>query len=803
MRRRATIALTLGIALGCGGGGPAREAPAARPVEAVERSVESGEAEVDDARATAATAQIAAAEEPVAPRPVIRARLEDEEAIDAAVRRALADGAAPGAVVVVGRGDGVVFARAYGRRAVDPVSEPMTLDTVFDLASITKAVATATCVMVLVERGQLALDDRASAHWPAFTGGARERVTIAQLLTHTAGLPPVNPLRDYEGTRAEALARIARVELASPPGARVRYSDLSFVVLGEIVARVSGRPLDVFAEEAIFAPLGMRDTGYAPPAARWGRVAPTERAARRGDVMIRGEVHDPRAWRLGGVAGHAGLFSTAQDLSRFARALLGGGELEGARILAAATVAQMTAPRALPGGSRALGWDVGRAGMSARAFGHGGFTGTSLWIDPARDAFVIVLSNRVHPDGGGDVQPLVRALGPLGVAAARRAAPPTESAVLSGLDVLERDGFAPLAGRRVALLTHRAARTRDGRRALDVLAAAPEVTVVRALAPEHGLGSDREGVIRGGVDEATGVEVAGLFGPTRAPTDAMLEGVDGVVIDLQDVGVRFYTYASTVRRVLEAAAARGLPVWILDRPDPLGGGPPRGPVSEPAVASFVNHHPLPAVHGLTLGELATLLNEERGIGAQLEVIEVEGWGRRPWDALGLRWVPPSPNLRSLEAVQLYPALALVEGTNVSVGRGTDRPFGVLGAMFVDGEALERALADVPGVAVEPTVFTPRSARHRGRRCRGVSLRVVDPARYRPVQTGLAIASALRRLYPDAWEPARAAPMIGDRAIHRALLAGEDPASLEPRWAEGLAAFEALRARYLRYPPTSR
>ncbi|MCB9597312.1 MAG: DUF1343 domain-containing protein [Sandaracinaceae bacterium] len=733
--------------------------------------------------------------EPAPSRPVpvaIRISAEHEDAIDALVDDAIQAGAAPGCVIVLGRRDGVVFRRAYGQRAVDPAPEPMTVDTVFDLASITKAAATAASVMVLVERGDLDLDARASRYLPAIP----HAFTVRQLLLHTSGLPPVDALRDYGEDRAANIERIARTPLERPPGARVRYSDLGYVLLGEIVARVGGAPLEAFAREHVHAPLGMIDTGYVPDRALWPRVAPTERAERRGGVMIRGVVHDPRAWRLGGVAGHAGLFSTADDLARLARRLLG----EGDGWVTDATIAQMTAPQALPGGSRALGWDTGRAGMSARAFGHGGYTGTSLWMDPVNDVFVILLSNRVHPNGEGDVQPLVRALGPLGVAATRAAAPPSTGAVLAGVDVLERDGFASLAGARVALLTHRAARTRDGRRTLDVLHAAPDVTVVRVLSPEHGLGSDREGRIEDGRDARTGLPVLGLFGRTRSPTPAMLAGIDTIVVDLQDVGVRFYTYASTVRRVLEAAAAAGLRVVVLDRPDPLGGGPPRGPVSEPALASFVNHHPLPAMHGMTLGELATLLNAERSIDARLDVIELEGWARpTPFEATGLRWVPSSPNLRTTDEVRLYPMLGLLEGTNVSVGRGTETPFEVIGAPWVDGEALVRAIGPLPGLRVEPVTFTPRSTRHRGERCGGARFTITDPTALRPVRGALAIARALRVTYPDGWEPERMVRAIGSQAVFDAFLAGESTEALEARWAPGLERFEALRGRYLRYP----
>lgn len=750
---------------------PAPAAPAPTPEEAAPEETAQAESPPDEP-------------EPPPPRAAIRIPVGLERELDAAVHATLEAGGAPGAVVVLGRRDGVLFERAYGRRAVDPEPRPMTRDTIFDLASLTKAVATATSVWTLIEAGRLALDDPAAAHVP----GLDRRITVRHLLQHTSGLPAVNPLREYEGTREEAIAAIAALPLEHPPGARVRYSDLGYVLLGEVVRGASGRPLDAYAAEAVFGPLGMTETRFRPPEAWRPRVAPTERAERRGGALIHGVVHDPRAWRLGGVAGNAGLFSTAADLSRFARAMLGADP-----VLRAETVAAMTAPVRLPGGARTLGWDVGRRGLSARAYGHGGYTGTSLWIDPERDVFVLLLSNRVHPDGEGDVQPLVRALGPLAARAAEEALP-APGPIEAGIDVLEAEGFARLEGATIALLTHDAARARDGRRTLDVLHASP-VEVARVWAPEHGLDVDREGHVADGVDRRTGLTVHGLFGRTRAPTDAMLEGVDAVVIDLQDVGVRFYTYASTVRRVLEAAKARGLRVVILDRPDPLGGGPPRGPVSEEALASFVNHHPLPTVHGLTLGELATLLNVEREIDADLEVVELRGWSRAPWAETGLRWVPPSPNLRSPAQVQLYPALALLEPTNVSVGRGTDAPFERLGAPWIDARLAE---LEIPGVALEADSFVPRSSRHRGVRCRGVRVRVVEPARYEPVRTGLALARALHRLYPERFETARLERLIGHRGVTRGLLEGVTLDALEAGWTPDLQRFGETRARYLRY-----
>ncbi|MFK7987732.1 MAG: serine hydrolase [Sandaracinaceae bacterium] len=726
------------------------------------------------------------------PVPVIRLAAEDEDALDALMSRHLEAGAAPGAVVVLGRGDGVVFRRAYGRRAIDPEVERMSVDTVFDLASVTKAVATATSVMRLVQEGRLDLDEDVRAHLPPLWAG----VTARHLLTHTSGLPAVNALRDYDmDDRAASVRRILRTPLEQAPGGHVRYSDLNFIVLGELVHRLSGQPLDAFAARHVFDPLGMRDTGFRPPAGQLPRIAPTERAVRRGDVMIRGVVHDPRAYRLGGLAGNAGLFSTGDDLARFAEAMLAGGE----PVLTRETLTAMTAPSPLTRGRRALGWDLGRAPMSGRAFGHGGYTGTSFWIDPGTDLYVILLTNRVHPDGGGDISALGRELTALAVDAAPRMHTHTASTVLTGVDVFVRDGPGTLGGAHVALLTHRAARTRDGRRTLDVLHAHPGVDLVRVWAPEHGLASAREGHVRDHFDAATGLPVHSLFGRTRVPTDAMLEGVDTVVVDLQDVGVRFYTYAATVRRVLEVAAERHLRVVILDRPDALGGGRPRGPVSTEAQRSFVNHHPLPAVHGLTLGELSGYLNQARGIDAALEVVRVEGW-RRGDDAAdtGLRWVPSSPNLRTPAQVRLYPALGLLEGTNVSVGRGTEHPFEVLGAPFIDGVELARALGEVPGVIITPTRFTPRASRHRKQACAGVRLEVRDRDGFDPMRLGFGLAIALRRLYPNEWDADAMLRMVGRADVHRQLMEGGSYAELESLWRTGLDAFAADRRAALLY-----
>lgn len=346
----------------------------------------------------------------------------------AAIDRIVADGIArknmPGAVVVVGRREGIVFRKAYGLRQIEPSPEPMTLDTVFDLASLTKPLATGLATMRLVQDGKVALDAPVKTYLPEFTGDGRDAVTVRHLLTHTGGLSSGMSMTAFAEGVERARANVVTAKLAHPVGTKFVYSDTSFLILGELVARVAGQPLDVYTRSTIYVPLGLRETGYRPDATLRSRCAPTER---RGDAWMRGEVHDPRAWALGGVAGHAGLFSTADDLAVLATALLRGGEFGGQRILDENSVRLMFSAQPLPeGGSRGLGWDketgysLNRGDLlTEAACGHGGFTGTALWIDPTLDLYVVFLSNRVHPDGKGLVNPLIGRVGTVAAAAIR------------------------------------------------------------------------------------------------------------------------------------------------------------------------------------------------------------------------------------------------------------------------------------------------------------------------------------------------------------------------------------------------
>lgn len=721
-------------------------------------------------------------------------------AIDTAVAEAITAGHTPGAVVLISRHGKVAFRKAYGRRQVQPTAEAMTADTLFDLASLTKPVATATAVMLLVERGKLRLDDRVATRLPTFGGNGKERVSVEQLLLHTSGLPAGSPVDDY-ASPARALERIGAMRLRAEPGTRFTYSDVGFIVLGQLVEKLAGEPLDVFTRKQVFVPLGMTDTGFGVAAELRGRVAPTEKSEGK---WLRGVVHDPRARRLGGVAGHAGLFGTADDLAVYGQMLLEGGR----GVLKFDTVRQMTTPRDVPGGRRTPGWDV-RSGYSSNrgalfgGFGHTGFTGTSLWIDPVSRTVVVVLCNRVHPDGKGNATPLRARVATL--AARAIVAPPLPSggerpAVLTGIDVLARDGFQRLAGRRIGLVTNHTGVDAAGVSTIDRLHQAPGVKLVALFSPEHGIRGAVDAEVADSTDARTGLPVYSLYGKRRRPTAEQLKGIDTLVFDIQDIGCRFYTYITTLGYVLEAAAEHKLRIVVLDRPNPIG-EVVEGPVLDGGSGSFVAYHPIPVRHGMTVGELARLFNGERKIGATLEVVPVENWRRdERFDRTGLTWVNPSPNMRSLAAALVYPGIGLLETTNVSVGRGTDRPFEVLGAPWIDGGRLAAALnaAGLPGVRFVPTRFTPTSSTHAKKECGGVQIYLTDWSAFESLPTGFTVAATLRLLYPETWQAARYNTLLGQRAIHEALQRGDSAAALLRLAEPGRKAFLKVRQRYLLY-----
>lgn len=761
--------------------------------------------------------------------------------IDEAVLESIAAHEMPGAVILVGHGGKTVYRKAFGDRALLPHREAMTADTIFDVASLTKVVATAPSVMILVEEGRIRLTDPVVRYLPDFAagGGERAKVTVEQLMTHRAGLVPDDPIELYTGTPESIFARKFRQPLASAPGARFVYSDVGYEVLGELVHKVSGEPLDRFAAERIFRPLGMKDTGFrpfsgTPSADGTEKIAPTEEREGR---WMRGEVHDPRAYAVGGVAGHAGVFSTADDLARFCQMILDGGSLGStnananakakarARILSPLGVQALTRPRFYGDGDvRALGFDVSTGFSRNRgdlfpdgSFGHTGFTGTSLWIDPSSGSFVVFLSNRVHPDGKGDVgrirgvvaNVVAAAIGEdtRGKAAALRDTVPVAArAVRAGVDVLIEDAFHELAGMRIGLLTNASGLARDGRSTASVLMS-PEakkagVSLVRLFSPEHGARTDVDASVPDQTDAATGLPIISLYGEKRRPAPEDLAGLDALVFDIQDVGTRFYTYPASGGYFVEAAAKAHIPLVVLDRPDPIGGVESEGPLTDPDRLSFTAYAEIPVRYGMTPGELLRFFNGEKGLGADVRVVPMRGWSRELWyDETGLEWVNPSPNMRSLAAAALYPGVGLLETTRLSVGRGTDTPFEVVGAPWLDGRRLAAYLAarKIPGVRFTPLHFTPTASEYAGVSCNGVRISIVDRDVLRPVSLGIEIASALRTLHPSDWDRSRLGVLLANADTLRRIEAGDSPESIAASWESALARFSERRARYRVYP----
>ena len=675
------------------------------------------------------------------------------EEIDVTVRDAIAENRIPGGVLLIEHG-GERYLRAYGRRAVVPAAERMTADTIFDVASLTKVVATAPSIWLLIERGKLALDQPVRSVLPEFADTA---VTVRHLLTHTSALRPGIPGTGWSGYEEGVRRALAETPL-NRPGAIFRYSDVNYILLGEIVRRVSGEPLDLFARKNVFAPLRMRDTAFRPAATQ--RIAPTE-------AGLRGTVHDPTARAMGGVAGHAGLFSTVADLAKFAQAILRGDFFPPA-------MTQLVSPPEVAV-QRAGGFDIDSPYSRPRgdlfphgSFGHTGWTGGFIWIDPSSRTFFVFLSNRVHPDGKGSVVALQRRLGTLVAESLRRETftPPARRVHLvtgggdaqNGIDVLNATGYAALRGMRIGLITNQSGIDRAGNPTVDLLRSAPGVTLSAIFTPEHGLRGTADEKV--GDEQYLGIPVYSLYGERRKPAPEQLAGLDALVFDIQDIGTRFYTYISTMGLAMEAAAEADVKFIVLDRVNPIGGDVVEGPVLE-GPTDFVGWHPLPIRHGKTVGELARQFRDERRIDVDLTVIPVQGWKREQWqDEAGLPWINTSPNMRSLHAAALYPGIGLLERA-ISVGRGTPTPFEILGAPYIDGARLA-AEVNVPGVQLTPVRFTPTASIHKGEECGGVAIRITDRRAFRSVRLGLEIAAALARLYPGKFPVHELQPLLRHR-----------------------------------------
>jgi uncharacterized protein YbbC (DUF1343 family)/CubicO group peptidase (beta-lactamase class C family) len=847
-------------------------------------------------------------------------------------------------VVLIGQDGQAMFEHAYGERklAGEPgldgkssAAEPMTEDTIFDMASLSKNLATSTSIMQLYEAGKIAsFDDPVEKYLPAFNEEhepERSKVTLRMLLTHTSGEAPDVDLKDAWGLakpdKAEGIHRALTTPLKAAPGSRFEYSDINFILLGYLVEQLSGEPEDVYASEHIFKPLGMTETRYLPlskacgphrvvgaaiawapappgrmafacPAGDWStalleRIAPEahddESKANPSanpdfDRLLRGTVHDPTTRRMGGVAGHAGVFSTAHDVSLFAAALLekllhGTGpfplkqstlrmmtepEQPGhtAEQIAAANAAEQAAiaagdKPAEPGLAphypaikgqdlRGFGWDIDTAFSKPRgvvfpigSFGHTGFTGTSLWMDPASDTYLILLANAIHPRGN---PPISNLRGEVATAAAEALGADTSAErkalraelhgsysvdkngcdwachdTLTGIDVLESTHFAALADlHRIGVFTNQSGLDAHGRSTIDVLAKLTEAKLTTIFTPEHGItGKQDTEHIASGSDPATGLPVVSLYGAhavDRRPTHAQLASLDAVVVDLKDAGVRFWTYEAAVRYFLEAASEEttqfhhALKIILLDRPNPVAGRAVEGPVSDAELESYVNVMPVPVRHGLTLGELARYIVGTEHLGTDLTVVPMQHWSRSEYFAqTGLPWVNPSPNLRSPAAAILYPALGLIETTNISVGRGTEHPFSFFGAPWMNAadvaaELTERRISGV--VFTAATEQIDEDANHypfHGQTIPAVRLSVTHPTDFNSPETGIEILGVLHRLYPTQFQLAKVETLLCSQETLAALERGEDPRTIAAGWQRSIDAFKSASAAYRLYP----
>lgn len=741
--------------------------------------------------------------------------------LDAEINEAIAEGKCPGGVLWF-QHKGEIYRQTYGNRAVLPLVEAMTEDTVFDLASLTKVVATAPAILKLIENGQLELDAAVTNYIHEFTGDKKEAITIRHLLTHTSGLRPGLGLYPEWSGVAKAIEFACGEKPGAPAGTKFIYSDINYILLGEIVHRVSGQDLHRFTRSQIYEPLCMTDTGFLPSEQLHSRTAPTERL--RDGSFLRGTVHDPTSRRMGGIAGHAGLFSTAADLSRYAGMLLQQGELDGHRVFKPESIQQMSTLQSPPEvrERRGIGWDIDTAYSGPRgqlfpcgSFGHTGWTGTSLWIDPYSQSFVIFLSNRNHPTEAGSVKHLRKRISTLAAEAIpngdnyfatssyRANFPVVETLasnkVLNGIDVLKRQNFAPLEGLKVGLITNHTGRDRKDNTTIDLLHLTPEVELRALFSPEHGIRGEQDEKVGDGKDAKTGLPVYSLYGKRRSPTPEQLAGLDALVFDIQDIGCRFYTYIATMGLCLEAAGKADIKFFVLDRVNPINGSTVEGPIHH-GKQEFIAFHSIPLRHGMTVGELALMFNSEKGYQTDLTVIPLEGWKREMWfEDTELPWRNPSPNMRNMTAATLYPGAGLVE-FSVSVGRGTDTPFHVIGAPYANGRQLAKALnmAKLPGIRFHPLTFTPDSSIFAQQECGGVRLELNDRDSLNSVVMGVTIAATFQRLYPEKFNLVKINRLLQHPPTLEAIRKGKSVSEIRMLWVDERNQFLQRRMKYLLY-----
>jgi uncharacterized protein YbbC (DUF1343 family)/CubicO group peptidase (beta-lactamase class C family) len=663
-------------------------------------------------------------------------------ALDREIEKAMEDGEMSGASLLVGRGPDILYQRVYGHSDIT-TQEPLSHEHLFDAASLTKPLVTAMSILLLAQDGLIDLDAPLTKYlalpW-------KVSPTVSQLLSHHGGLRPV--------VSEEGLPdSLMDVELAHPPGEQFVYSDVGYMLLGRLVEKQSGMPLDEFYQSRVLEPLDLKTATFHPDPAL---CVPTF------DVEP-GTVHDPRARRLQGVAGHAGLFANARGIHQ---------QLVGtSRLLTPEWRSLLFRPCQ---GGRTLGLDQETRLSSARgerfspltSAGHTGFTGTSFWWDEPTGIHVVLMTSRLHPDNEGNVIPLRKAI------ATRVGDHLLGTMVQTGLDRIVDSEFEQLEGKRVGFVVNQTSRDRFGRHLTELLPVDPDFELVSLFTPEHGLLGVRDEKIEHGFHQGLKVPIFSLYGETREPKEEWFRDIDVLVFDLQDVGVRYYTYISTLQACLEVAERTSTQVIVLDRPNPLGGVVVDGQLAREF--SFIACDALPTVHGMTIGEVGLYLN--RKIGADLQVFKMVGWRRDMlWRDTGLALFSPSPNLAELEAIELYPVLGQLEWCDLSVGRGTRSPFRVIGAPYIkDPTSLAKDLNSSlgPELRFQPRYFVPTSSKYEGQLCGGLEVSLQGVLE-RPAECGVALAGALQAHYPQHFKMSDMRRHFGVESIRESDLKSSD------------------------------
>lgn len=668
------------------------------------------------------------------------------------LQNAVARAKTPGAAAYIGRHDETLLWDVAGNRECVPEQKPVDKFTLYDLASLTKVIATTTAIMQLRDAGKLDLDQPVAEVIPV---PAFRAFTFRHLLTHTSGLIGYDTWYKEVSSLNDIIQRLASLPLNSPPGTRRLYSDFGFMLLGKSVELLSQDSLDAYCRKHIFEPLAMSRTTYKPPEEWRDNCAATELCAWRQRVMI-GEVHDEHAFAIGGISGHAGLFSTADDLGKFARAILHGYALTEKTLDEMARLGQVPA---YPW--QGLGWKIDPWWNSVDGFvpsraaiGHTGWTGTNLWIDRHAGFYAILLSNSCHPSRTQRDNRLMRRAFSTGIASV---CPPKTVNPHSGLDRLLWEEFEPLRGKRVALLTNTAAADLLGRSVMDVLAFDPSITVQRIFTPEHGLYAQEEAG-KSVQKQKASAPIISLYGEQRQPTPDQLADIDVFLVDLPDVGSRYYTYADTMKECMAACAKAKKTVCVLDRPNPLGGTILEGPIARKFGAA-VCWAPVPIRHGMTLGETALFFQKTAFAksGLDVQVLLVDAWPREHlFHECDLAWLPPSPNIPNADTALWYVGACLFEGVNLNEGRGTESPFQFVGAPWLDAEKIAAALdpAEIPGCRIQTNAYTPKSIpgkashpEYENQTCHGIQVEILQPPQVRAFTSAVAMLRAIRRIHP--------------------------------------------------------